>query len=70
MDLMCDKPRLMWLKPNVSLVNNFIANSSLILKIFLSTGLIDLNIALQKKKKIITRATNVWTKFTPFINDM
>ena len=37
-----------WLKPNLSLVNIFIPNESLISKIFLLTGLIDFNNALQK----------------------
>ena len=37
-----------WLKPNLTLVNIFIPNGSLILKIFLSTGVINLNKALRK----------------------
>ena len=37
-----------WLKPNLSLVNIFIPSGSLILNIFLSTGLINFNNALRK----------------------
>ena len=70
----CLKPYLnlcsqRWLKCNLSIVNIFIPIGSLILKIFLSTGLLNFSIASQKNI-IIIRAANVWIKFIPFINEM
>ena len=67
----CLKPYLnlcsqRWLK---CIVNIFIPIGSLILKIFLSTGLLNFSIASQKNV-IIIRTANVWIKFIPFINEM
>ena len=64
-----------WLKPNLSPVNVFTLNGSLILKIFLSKSLINFNNTLQNmqhiaKHLITTRAMNVWIKFSPFTNDI